>query len=250
MPELRKIKVKDKFYFRIPDDLAGGIADVNEIFALKDGYFVITPVLGQKKAEEPEKPAEKKARNVDEEFALLYSISLIPFSKRDVESVSERLKAGERAMLQGIVDSKAVSLVERDGKKYIQFPSELYSKLKSYSMEGRASAQQKASSKIGDYAVFSKEDFNVFYRASSQYELRALAIMPWFDGKVYVASRTWVQNWAQKAIELFRKKNELTDEEIASGIKVSMDGARTIAISLCNEGIVAESKKGHYSLAE
>jgi hypothetical protein len=153
-------------------------------------------------------------------------------------------------MLQGIVDSKAVSLVERDGKKYIQFPSELYSKLKSYSMEGRASAQQKASSKIGDYAVFSKEDFNVFYRASSQYELRALAIMPWFDGKVYVASRTWVQNWAQKAIELFRKKNELTDEEIASGIKVSMDGARTIAISLCNEGIVAESKKGHYSLAE
>jgi hypothetical protein len=250
MPELRKIKVKDKFYFRIPDELANGISDVNEIFALKNGYFMITPVLGQKKAEDAEKPAERKGRGDNEEFALLYSISLIPFSKRDVESVSERLKSGERAMLQGMVDSKTVSLVERDGKKYIQFSSELYSKLKSYSMEGRATAQQKASSKIGDYAVFSKEDFNVFCRASSQYELRALAIVPWFDGKVYVASRTWVQNGMQKAVELFKKKNELSDEEIASGIKTGIDGARTIAISMCNEGILAESKKGHYSLAE
>jgi hypothetical protein len=251
MPELKKIKVKDKFYFRIPDELANEIADVNEIFMLKDGYFMITPVLAQKaEARAPEKIAERKDNGGNEEFALLYGISLIPFGRRDLESVSAKLKDSERKMLQGMVDSKTISLVDKDGKKYIQFSSELYSRLKSYSSEGRAAAHQKASAKIGDYTVFSKDDFNVFYRSSSQFELRSLAIIPWFDGKVYVASRSWVQNWAQKAVELFREKGELTDEEMASGLKIDVDGARTIAISLCNEGIVSETKKGRYALAE
>jgi hypothetical protein len=252
MPELKKIKVKDKFYFRIPDELANEMADATEIFKLKDGYFMITPMLAAQKGEKaPEKAAEKKDdKNGNEEFALLYGISLIPFSKRDVESVSAKLKEGERRMLQHMVDSRTVSLVEKDGKRYIQFPSELYSRLKSYSAEGRANAQQKASAKIGEYAVFSKDEFNVFYRASSQYELRSLAIVPWFDGKVYVASRDWVFGQGQKAVELFRRKGELTDDEMAKELGIGVDGARTIAISLCNEGIMVESKKGHYALAE
>jgi hypothetical protein len=253
MPELRKIKAKDKFYLRIPEGLAGEMPDVMEIFKLKDGYFIITPALGAPKEElaEREKPAEKKdGKNGNEEFALLYGISLIPFSKRDIESVLIKLKESERKMLHQMVDSRIVSLVEKDGKKYIQFSSELYSRLKSYSSEGKINAQQKADAKISDYAVFSKDDFNVFYRATSQNELRSLAIVPWFDGKVYVASRNWIMGQGQKAVELFRKKGELTDEEMAKELGIGADGARTVAISLCNEGIMVESKKGHYALAE
>ncbi len=253
MPEIKKIKVKDKFYLRIPDGLAGEMPDVMEIFKLKDGYFMITPELaaaGEKKIEQ-EKPAEKKDnKNGNEEFTLLYDISLIPFSKRDIESVSANLKESEKRMLQHMVDSRTISLVEKGGKRYIQFPSELYSRLKSYSSEGKINAQQKASSKIKDFAVFSKDEFNAFYRATSQYELRSLAIIPWFDGKVYVASRNWVFAQGQKAVELFREKGELTDEELAKELGIGADGARTIAISLCNEGIMVESKKGHYALAE
>jgi hypothetical protein len=247
----QKIRTKDRFYVKVPEEMAKDMPDEMEIFMLKDGYFVLTPVLGAKQPAPKDAGEEKKESPEDDEFALLYNISLIPFSKRDIESISSKLGEGEKEILNAMVASRKITLVEKDGKRYIQFPSELYSKLKAHSAGAGAAPQASAAPiRIGDYAVFSRDDFNSFYRGSAQNTLRSLAIIPWFDGKVYVALRGWVQGWAPKAIEALRKRGDASTEELAEEMKMSADGARTVAISLCNEGLAVESRKGRYSLAE
>jgi hypothetical protein len=111
-------------------------------------------------------------------------------------------------------------------------------------------AQRTEQGKVNDFAVFSKEEFKDFHRTLDPKESRYLIVLPWFDGKVYVGSRTWLMSWGEKAIDILKKKKELTNDELASELKISWNGARTIAISLCNEGMIIESKKGYYSLVE
>ncbi|MCX6773673.1 MAG: hypothetical protein NTY68_01590 [Candidatus Micrarchaeota archaeon] len=266
MASAKKIKTKDGYYLKVPEEIWKEIHDSAEIFRLREGYFMLTPSLAKTEGKE-EKPAEKKEEN--DKFALLYDISLIPFNRRDVESIGLSVSPRQKSMLEEMISNKTVSIFEKGGKRFIQFSPELYSKLKEYTkaMKGEtanpetreaqqasqsrpAQAQRTGQGKVGDFAVFSKDEFREFQRNLDPKESKYLIILPWFDGKVYVGSRTWLMSWGEKAIEVLRKKKELTNDELASELKVNWNGARTIAISLCNEGMIIESKKGYYSLVE
>jgi hypothetical protein len=263
MASAKKLKTKDGFYLRIPEEIWKGIQDNSEIFRLRDGHFMLTPALN-KADEKKEKPADKKGEN--DKFALLYDISLVPFNRRDVEGIGSGISQSQKAMLEEMITDKTISLFEKGGKRFIQFSPELYSKLKEYTkaMKGeigpetgqasqprpQAQRQEQGRGKVNDFAVFSKEEFREFQRSLDPKESKYLIILPWFDGKVYVGSRAWLVSWGEKAIDVLKKKKELTNDELASELKINWNGARTIAISLCNEGMIIESKKGYYSLVE
>jgi len=250
----KKIKTKDGHYLKVPEEVWKGLGDSIEMFMLKEGYYMITPALGR--PAESEKQPEAGNEGEKEQFELLHGISLIPFNRRDVGSIRANLDQRQAGMLDRMIEDRTVSIFEKEGKRFIQFSPNLYSKLKEYTSSAKAARPQRPSEsgrsrgKVGDFAVFSKDEFREFQRGMDQKELKYLLVLPWFDGKVYVGSRIWLVSWGQKAMDAIRKRGELTNDELATDLRISADGARTVAISLCNEGIVIESKKGYYSLVE
>ncbi len=257
---------KGNVYLLLPPEVASSIPSEVELFPLKEGFFLLSPPLPgrevrakaevkeeSKEAREAQQREERaKRRFTKDEVNLLYKVSLIPYSRRDINSVMSMLDEEERSLLHQLLKKGAIFLRKRKGRDFIAFEENLYEKLKG--LKGKR--EEKEDVEVVDLS----QGFLVIKQPKTFYKLRSYLeenrgrlryLVDPTSGYVYVATKSFLERGA-KALMRELSKGPRSAYELAEKLRMPVEAVETIAKFLNEEGLLYEEdpKKKRYALVE
>ncbi|MFH1394052.1 MAG: hypothetical protein ABII71_03340 [Candidatus Micrarchaeota archaeon] len=251
MVRARILKRGESRYLELPKELCS--ADELELFALRDGYYLLSIPLGGKA-----EPQKKGIRLAPEEIAVLQKLLRIRFEKRVPPYVSKALNEQEQKVLAALEKKGFVNVFK--GRKYqdgvYNIRDDVYPLIRpSGAGNTPDKTQSTQSAPAGQYGMLRDRGFMVLgnknearefsERANQEIKNGSLKGVKGFDGKFYVVT----EGYLTKASEIILKKldRDMNLETLAKETKLEMDGCTAVLRLLAESGDIIEKKKGMFA---
>jgi hypothetical protein len=247
--EARILRKDNVLYLQLPSEFSSA-GDI-ELFKLKDGYYLLSLQLGQKKKE-----AQGKQALSDNEKSLLKKLSAIKFENRTPKNISQSLSQDERNLLSSMEKKGFVQLFKSAKYKegVYSIPDDVYPLLK----ENNPPGNPQQSSSQSPLASFFKEGFVVF---SNNNEAAAFSDLlkksghsqdifgiKGFDGRFYVVTKSYMMDMSGKVRTVLKGNNTMTSTMIAKACNMDDSGCRAVLLLMAEKGDVIEKKKDIFVL--
>lgn len=226
------IKREKGCYLRLPEEFRG--MDEVEVFALRDGYYLLSAPLGGKKGGEV-----KDEPGVEER--VIGKIESLGYRRRSPSVLKKMLSTEEWNALESLVKAGKVRYVHN--KKFHEGI---------YLVRGRGNVRREAepSNEVANtlfangYIILSgsREAQELSERLSKQ--KGSVMGVRGFDGKYYVVTATYFLKVSEA---LGRIEGDTTPEEAAEKSGLSIDGCKAVLKLLAEKGDYAEKKGGIYA---
>jgi len=254
MARIRILRKQDKAYIELPPDLAGG--DEVELFALRDGYCLLSTPLGQ---------TERRSGAIDErQRMVLKKLLSIRFENRTPAYVSKALSEGEMAVLGELEKRGMVNVFKGDKYKdgVYNINDNIYPVLAQKGGEApKAEAQGRvvpadhqptpADSIVAlrsrGYVVIAdrREALMLSEQLGADMKSGAVVGVKGFDGKFYIVSRNYF-NSAQASIGAALKE-DMDAPSVASATKLDPEGCLAVLRLMAENGEIIEKKRGVFA---
>lgn len=240
---------------QLPPELANSAS--LEIFALRDGMFLLSikGALEKKKGEQAPQEAAKSLS--DKEKDVIRKLLSIRFEKRIPSEVNRMLSREEKEILDGLVKKRMlwVFFGDKYGKEGVYNISDsAFAEVREQPSAPETAHQLPINSpahleKMGWMVLENETEARNFGNEfSEKVKNGAFRGLRAFDKKYYFIAKGFAEQMEQR-IMMALSKGDKTSEELSSEIGVPPEGCRALLIHLAEAGEVLEKQKGKYAKA-
>ncbi|NYZ74083.1 hypothetical protein H0O00_02990 [Candidatus Micrarchaeota archaeon] len=263
MAKVRVLRRQEKAYIELPSEMAG--QEELELFALKDGYYLLTMPLGLP----PGQQTQKQKEGISEiERTILRKLLAIRFEKRTPEYVSKALSEREKEVLKALEQKGFVNVFKgdkyKDGVYNIRdsiYPllSQKQDTTKEAGPERRAEAAQapmaRPQSTGGAFSILNTRGFIIVQdkreammlseQMTLQMKKGEVVGVKGFDGRFYIVTRDYLAEACKRINSVL--KEDMDAPSIASAAKLDPDGCVAALRLMAENGDVIERKRGVFA---
>lgn len=256
--KVRIIKKGERCYAELPSEFLN--YDEIEMFQLKEGYCLVTPVLENSSHQ---KISEESTDLGEDDKLLLNKMLGVKFEKRTPASFDKVIDDKEKGVLERLLNKRVITIF-----KSTKYPNGVYNVSdKAYAMlkgpqsvsPKTAIGERKTENKNPDYSNYVAlntagymvipDSRQAYYFSEAMKKLgkaNDITGIKGFDGKFYVATKKYVMKVAQLLRQL--KEDELNVQNAAQQCKIEPDGCRAVLKIMAEQGEALEKRKDDFVL--
>jgi hypothetical protein len=247
MARAKVIKKQNRCFIELPESFLS--SEEVELFALRDGYYLLSMPLSSVPAQPQSSAAPTPA-----EIAVLHKLQAIKFGDRTPENVSRILSDNEKETLRMLEKKGLVNLFK--GNKYkdgvYNIDDNVYPILKNTNEQ-----KPRETSAVADpiHQALAKQGFIVIKdqrearelseRLKSEMKSGSVVGTKGFDGSFYVVTRDYFSKASKLILGALEKEADVLT--IAATCKLDADGVRTVLQHLAESGEIIEKRKGTFA---
>lgn len=256
MAKVRVLRRQDKAYIELPPEITG--QEELELFALKDGYYLLTVPLGQQQTQKQRGAISEIERSV------LKKLLAIRFEKRTPEYVSKALSEREKDVLKELEQRGFVNVFKGDKYKdgVYNIRDSIYPLLSqketgtgAESEATKAAPQRNAPQPSGAFSVLNTRGFIIVQdkreammlseQMAQQMKKGEVVGVKGFDNRFYIVTRDYLTEACKKISSIL--KEDMDTLSIASAARLDPDGCVAALRLMAENGDVIERKRGVFA---
>ena len=253
MARAKVIKKQNRCFVELPEQFLS--TEEVELFALRDGYYLLTVPLESRVLGPESRTQETGNRKLEtDEIAVLHKLQAIKFGDRTPENVSKILSNDEKETLRNLEKKGLVNLFR--GNKYrngvYNIDDRVYPILKNTNEQ-----KPRETGAVSDpiYQALAKHGFLVIRdqrearelseRLKSEMKSGSVVGTKGFDGSFYVVTRDYFSKASKSILGALEKEADVLT--IAATCKLDADGVRAVLQHLAESGEIIEKRKGTFA---
>jgi len=265
MAKVRVLRRQEKAYIELPSEMAG--QEELELFALKDGYYLLSVPLGLPPGQQQTQKQRGEISEIERE--VLRKLLAIRFEKRTPDYVAKALSERERGVLKALEQRGFVNVFKGDKYKdgVYNIRDSIYPLLSQKQdaakeagtrMPGTESAKPATSSAPQTGGAFSilnargfiivqdkREAMMLSEQMAQQMKRGEVVGVKGFDSRFYIVTRDYLAEACKKITPVL--KEDMDAPSIASAAKLDPDGCIAALRLMAENGDVIERKRGVFA---
>lgn len=253
MARARIIRRQDRCFIELPKEFMS--SDEAELFALRDGYYLLSIPLTAMAQNPDNRPSGREMQDAGlnpEEASVIHKLQAIKFGERSLANVQKALSDPEKEILKVLEKKRFVNLFKGDKYKegVYNIDDRVYTHLKKPNEqkpnEAAADPARQALSKQGFMVIKDqREARELSERLKGEMKAGTIVGTKGFDGSFYVVTRDYFGKASKTILAALEKEADVPT--IASACNLDADGVRAVLLHLAESGEVIEKRKGTYA---
>jgi len=247
MARAKVIKKQNRCFIELPEQFLS--TEEVELFALRDGYYLLTVPLSAVPAQ-----PQSSAAPTPGEIAVLHKLQAIKFGDRTPENVSRALSDPEKETLKRLEKKGMVNVFRGDKYKdgVYNIDDRVYPVLKNAK---ETKPQETSATRDPSQNTLAKQGFLVIKdqrearelseRLKSEMKSGSVVGTKGFDGSFYVVTRDYFSRASKSILGALEK--EADAPTIAAACNLDADGVRAVLQHLAESGEIIEKRKGTFA---